>query len=98
MGNKVKTFHANMLKRYYERETSQVSCVEDKGILSIVSVAVMDGDDSMESGDGVMDVQMECPLGRGKEKFPFFLVSEVGFEPTPIYMDQNLTHFYVILC
>ncbi|KAH3789750.1 hypothetical protein DPMN_167938 [Dreissena polymorpha] len=70
MVNKVKTFHANMLKRYYEQEPPQVSCVEEKGILSIVSVAVMDEDDSkklMQSGNGVMDAQMECPLGRGKE-------------------------------
>ncbi|KAH3700349.1 hypothetical protein DPMN_075325 [Dreissena polymorpha] len=54
-----------MLNRYNERTTPQVSCAEDNGIVSVVLVAVIDEDEweeFMESGDGVMDVQIEVSI------------------------------------
>ncbi|XP_033730041.1 uncharacterized protein LOC117319318 [Pecten maximus] len=44
MGNKIKTFHANMLQKYVERETAQTtySRQQEKGILASVSLSVVE--------------------------------------------------------
>ncbi len=44
MGDKVKTFHANMLRPYREREVSYIDHTPDRGVLGVVSMAIVDVD------------------------------------------------------
>lgn len=72
IGEKVKTFHANMLKKYYERDQSKDG--DDRGevagIISVVSACVVDENEDVSRKSfeqGCERVEMSNPMNLGKE-------------------------------
>ena len=76
MQGKVKTFHANMLKRYIDRAEFNLS--NAKGVLGVVSVAVVDIEH--ETSDLVNDSIIDNPKTRSSEG------------PSDIHIDTNLEY------
>ena len=74
MENKVKTYHANLLKKYVDRRV--VSCITDCDVgvacLQYVGAAVVDvsgsGDSSMTNGNGVPDISLPPLLSQETSK------------------------------
>ena len=57
MGDKVKMFHVNMLKSYFEREGVQVKVVG--GVLGVAGVAVVDVDVAEDDLDGEAEFSVQ---------------------------------------
>ncbi len=54
LGSKVKTFHANLLKKYFRRDTDQQSNIA-AGLLQVACAAIIESDEDMsEEEDEVM--------------------------------------------
>ena len=70
-GNKLKSFHANLLKRYIEREE------ENTGLLEMVSVAVLDSNLSSEEGcEDAPDDLLTTPSAKGSEAPEDIMISD----------------------